>query len=182
DVTMSPVTIRDAQDADMAAITAIYRHAVLTGTATFEIEPPDQAEMAARRDGMVKSGYPYLVAEAGGEIVGYAYSGIYRARPAYRSTTENSVYVREDRHGRGIGRALLAATIDKAAKAGFRQMIAIIGDSTNAGSIGLHAALGFVHVGVLLSVGWKHGRWLDTVLMQRPLGPGDTTARQTAGG
>lgn len=174
---MTPATVRDSEAADMEAITAIYRRAVLTGTATFELEPPDVAEMLGRREAFLKGGYPYLVAEAGGEIVGYAYAGTYRARPAYRSTTENSVYVREDSHGRGIGRALLAATIEKTAAAGFRQMIAIIGDSANAASIGLHAALGFEHVGVLRSVGWKHGRWLDTVLMQRALGPGDTMPR-----
>jgi phosphinothricin acetyltransferase len=150
---------------------------VLTGTATFEIEPPDLAEMRSRREALLKGGYPYIVAEAEGEVLGYAYTGTYRTRPAYRSTTENSVYVRDGSHGRGIGRALLAATIEQATGAGFRQMIAIIGDSGNAASIGLHAALGFAHVGVLRSVGWKHGRWLDTVLMQRALGPGDMTPR-----
>jgi L-amino acid N-acyltransferase YncA len=174
---MTAALVRPCEDDDMDAITEIYRHAVLTGTATFEIEPPDVAEMRSRRGALLKGGYPYIVAEADGEILGYAYAGTYRARPAYRSTTENSVYVREGSHGRGLGRALLAATIEQAAAAGFRQMIAIIGDSANAASIGLHAALGFEHVGVLRSVGWKHGRWLDTVLMQRALGPGDTTAR-----
>jgi L-amino acid N-acyltransferase YncA len=174
---MTSVVIRACEDGDLDAVTAIYRHAVLTGTATFEIEPPDVAEMRSRREALLKGGYPYVVAEADGEILGYAYSGTYRARPAYRSTTENSVYVREDSHGRGLGRALLAATIEQAAAAGFRQMIAIIGDSDNAASIRLHAALGFAHVGVLRSVGWKHGRWLDTVLMQRALGPGDTAPR-----
>jgi phosphinothricin acetyltransferase len=177
DPEMTAALVRPCEDADMEAITAIYRHAVLTGTATFEIEPPDVAEMRSRRLALMKGGYPYIVAEADGEVLGYAYTGTYRARPAYRSTTENSVYVREGSHGRGIGRALLAATIEQAAGAGFRQMIAIIGDSGNAASIGLHAALGFAHVGVLRSVGWKHGRWLDTVLMQRALGPGDTTPR-----
>lgn len=174
---MDTVVVRDATDADMAAVTEIYRDAVLTGTATFEIEPPDEDEMRARRAALVAAGYPYLVAEMAGEIVGYAYSGVYRARPAYRGTTENSVYVREGRRGHGIGRRLLAATIERAEAAGLRQMIAIIGDSGNAASIGLHSALGFVRVGVLRSVGWKHGRWLDTVLMQRTLGPGDSTPR-----
>jgi phosphinothricin acetyltransferase len=177
DPEMTAALVRPCEDADMEAITAIYRHAVLTGTATFEIEPPDVAEMRSRREALLKGDYPYIVAEADGEILGYAYAGSYRARPAYRSTTENSVYVRDGSHGRGIGRALLAATIERAAAAGFRQMIAIIGDSGNAASIGLHAALGFAHIGVLRSVGWKHGRWLDTVLMQRALGPGDTTPR-----
>lgn len=174
---MTTFKIRDCLDGDIPQITAIYRHAVLTGTASFEIEPPDETEMRTRWATMVAGGYPYLVAESAGEIVGYAYSGIYRARPAYRSTTENSVYVRDDQHGRGIGRALLAATIERAEAAGFRQMIAIIGDSANAASIGLHSALGFVHAGVLRSVGWKHERWLDTVLMQRSLGRGDTRPR-----
>jgi phosphinothricin acetyltransferase len=177
DPEMTAALVRPCEEADMEAITAIYRHAVLTGTATFEIEPPDVAEMRSRREALLKGGYPYIVAEADGEVLGYAYAGTYRARPAYRGTTENSVYVREDSHGRGIGRALLAATIERTAEAGFRQMIAIIGDSGNAASIGLHAALGFAHVGVLRSVGWKHGRWLDTVLMQRALGPGNTTPR-----
>jgi phosphinothricin acetyltransferase len=170
-------TIRACAAGDIPAITAIYRPAVLTGTASFETEPPEEAEMTHRRDKLFAGNYPYLVAESAGAIIGYAYAGLYRARPAYRSTVENSVYVRDGEHGRGIGRALLEALIKEAGARGFRQMIAVIGDSANAPSIRLHAALGFEPVGTLRSVGWKHGRWLDTVLMQRALGPGDGAPR-----
>jgi L-amino acid N-acyltransferase YncA len=169
--------IRPCAASDIPAIAAIYRHAVETGTASFEIEPPDDAEMERRREVLLAGNYPYLVAEHDGVLVGYAYAGLYRARPAYRSTVENSVYVREGEHGRGIGRALLSALIDDASAHGFRQMIAVIGDSANRPSLRLHAALGFEPVGTLRSVGWKHGRWLDTVLMQRALGPGDGAPR-----
>ncbi|MYZ49682.1 GNAT family N-acetyltransferase [Propylenella binzhouense] len=165
--------LRPCEPGDVAAIAAIYRDAVLHGTASFEIDPPEPAEMARRRAALVEAGYPYLAAVAGGEIVGYAYAGPYRPRPAYRGTVENSVYVRGDSHGRGVGRLLLSAVIDAAAERGFRQMVAVIGDSANTASIRLHAALGFRHVGTLAAVGWKHGRWLDTVLMQRALGVGD---------
>jgi phosphinothricin acetyltransferase len=169
--------IRPCTASDIPAVAAIYRHAVETGTASFEIEPPDDAEMERRREALLTGNHPYLVAEHDGAIVGYAYAGLYRARPAYRSTVENSVYVREGEHGRGIGRALLAALIEEAGARDFRQMIAVIGDSANTPSIRLHAALGFEPVGTLRSVGWKHGRWLDTVLMQRALGPGDGAPR-----
>ena len=165
--------IRDSQPADIPAITAIYRHAVLHGRASFELVPPDEAEMAARRAALVAAGYPHIVALSGDELAGYAYAGPYRPRPAYANTVENSVYVRHDRHGRGVGRALLARLIVEAERRGFRQMIAVIGDSDNSSSIELHAKLGFTLVGTLRSVGWKHGRWLDSVLMQRPLGDGD---------
>jgi L-amino acid N-acyltransferase YncA len=167
------ISVRRCEALDIPAITAIYRHAVLTGRASFELEPPDEAEMRHRRESLLSGGHPYLVAESGGEVVGYAYAGSYRARPAYRSTVENSVYVRQDCHGRGIGRLLLAALVEEASTRGFRQMIAVIGDSANTASIRLHEALGFAHVGVLRSVGWKHERWLDTVLMQRALGLGN---------
>jgi L-amino acid N-acyltransferase YncA len=173
--------IRPCTAHDIPAITSIYRHAVSTGTASFELEPPDRAEMMRRFEVLRAGHHPYLVAERDGQIVGYAYAGLYRARPAYAGTVENSVYVAEDHHGRGIGRALLTRLIDASVANGFRQMIAIIGDSGNAASIGLHRALGFEPVGVLRSVGWKHGRWLDTVLMQRALGPGDTTPRDGSG-
>lgn len=169
--------IRPCTGDDIPAVTAIYRHAVATGTASFEIDPPDEAEMLRRFEALRAGHHPYLVAEQAGEIAGYAYAGAYRARPAYRGTVENSVYVAPDRQGRGIGRALLAGVIEAATAGGFRQMVAVIGDSGNAASVGLHAALGFEPVGTLRSVGWKHGRWLDTVLMQRALGPGDTTPR-----
>lgn len=170
---MRPPVIRPCEERDLPAITAIYRDAVLTGTASFEIEPPSEAEMGRRRTALLEGGHPYLVAEAGGRLAGYAYAGAYRARPAYRGSVENSVYVAEAARRSGVARALLAALVEEAAERGFRQMIAVIGDSANAASIRLHEAAGFAHVGTLRSVGWKHGRWLDTVLMQRPLGPGD---------
>jgi phosphinothricin acetyltransferase len=165
--------IREAADADIQAITAIYGHAVRHGLASFETEAPDEAEIARRRAAVVSLGLPYLVAElpdAG--VVGYAYAGPYRPRPAYRFSLENSIYIAPDRQGAGIGRALLPALIERAEALGYRQMIAVIGDSANHASIRLHARCGFVHIGVLPSVGWKHGQWLDTVLMTRPLGPG----------
>ena len=167
--------LRSCRGADLAAITAIYREAVLFGSASFEIEPPDEAEIARRHGALVGSGHPYLVADLDGELAGYAYAGPYRTRPAYRATVENSVYVDERFRRRGVARALLEAIIGAAAEGGFRQMIAVIGDSDNAASIRLHANLGFAPIGTLRAVGWKHGRWLDTVLMQRELGPGDAT-------
>ena len=168
------VAIRPARAADIPAITRIYAHAVEHGTASFELAPPDEGEMARRMDDLLGKGYPYLVAEDGGMLAGYAYAGPYRTRPAYRPTVENSVYITHDRHRRGVGRALLAALIEACAACGFRQMIAVIGDSNHAASIRLHAAEGFAMVGTLKDVGFKHGRWLDSVLMQRSLGPGST--------
>lgn len=165
--------LRDCEASDIPAIAAIYGHEVEHGTASFELGPPDEAEMLGRRAALVGGGYPYLVAEIDGSLAGYAYAGAYRARPAYRSTIENSVYVDPRFRGRGVARRLLAGLIDAGAARGFRQMIAVIGDSANTPSIRLHEALGFVHTGVLRAVGWKHGRWLDTVLMQRPLGQGE---------
>jgi L-amino acid N-acyltransferase YncA len=167
------LVIRAATGADSAAITAIYRPAVLTGTASFELSPPDEAEMVRRMAAVVDAGFPYLVAEREGSIVGYAYLGAYRPRPAYAWSVENSIYVAPDAQGQGIGRALLAALIDIATKHGFRQMIAVIGDSGQRGSIGLHRAAGFTFSGTVHAVGHKHGRWLDQVLMQRALGDGD---------
>ncbi|MFK8252847.1 GNAT family N-acetyltransferase [Ancylobacter terrae] len=169
------VALRPARADDIPAITAIYAHAVRFGTASFEIDPPDEVEMVRRMGALIAGGYPYIAAEAAGRLIGYAYAGPYRARPAYRTTVENSVYVQPGLTGRGIGRRLLERLVAEAAEAGFRQMIAVIGDSANAASIGLHAAAGFHPVGTLESVGFKAGRWLDTVLMQRPLGPADTT-------
>ncbi|WP_407529539.1 GNAT family N-acetyltransferase [Methylobacterium oryzisoli] len=171
---MDDVILRPCGPPDIPAVQAIYARAVREGTASFELDPPDVPEMLRRHAGLIGAGHPYLVAEIGGRIAGYAYAGPYRARPAYRASVENSVYVDPAMQGRGVGRRLLAALIDEAERRGFRQMIAVIGDSDNAASIGLHAALGFGHAGVLRAVGWKHGRWLDTVLMQRALGPGDT--------
>ena len=167
--------IRPAADADVPAIAAIYAHAVRHGTASFELEPPDDAEMARRRAALIDGGYPYLVAERGEELLGYAYAGAYRTRPAYRSTVEDSVYVAPAAHGQGVGRALLTALIAACERRDFRLMVAVIGDRASTGSIKLHEALGFTHVGALEPVGYKHGRWLATVIMQRALGPGATT-------
>lgn len=167
--------IRDSTEADLAAITAIYGHAVRTGVASFELEAPDLAEMARRRAAILAGGYPHLVAERAGVVAGYTYAGAYRPRPAYRFTVENSVYVSPDHHRLGVGQALLGALIARCEAAGFRLMVAVIGDSANAASIGLHGAFGFSHAGLLPNVGWKQNRWLDSVLMTRPLGPGATT-------
>jgi len=166
--------IRPATPDDIPAITAIYAPAVLTGTASFELDAPDEAEMARRMESLRAGGYPYLVAETAGQVVGYAYAGPYRPRPAYRATVENSIYVAPDTQRRGVGRLLLEALIRACEAHGFRQMIAVIGDSAQTPSISLHMELGFRLVGVAEAVGFKHGRWLDQVLMQRPLGPGKT--------
>ena len=165
--------IRAAENRDVPAIAAIYAEAVLHGTASFELDPPDGAEMARRREALVTDDHPYLAAEIDGIVAGYAYAGPYRPRLAYRSTVESSVYVAPTFHGRGIGGGLLRALVTAASVRGFRQMVAVIGDSANQASIRLHERCGFEPVGTLRSVGWKHGRWLDTVLMQRSLGPGD---------
>ena len=170
---MSEVTVRPATTADIPGIARIYADAVLHGTATFEIEPPDEAEMARRMTALVSGGYPYVVAESGGNVVGYAYAGPYRARPAYRWCVENSVYVDPAFHRRGIGRLLMTRLIGDTTARGFRQMIAVIGDSAQAPSIALHRAAGFKFVGTLRAVGYKHGQWLDTPLMQLALGDGD---------
>lgn len=169
--------VRKGAPGDIPAVTAIYRQVVLDGTATFELEPPDEREMARRREVLIASGYPYLVAEVDGEVAGYAYANAYRPRPAYGAAVENSVYVRDTLHRRGVGLALMQRLIADAEALGYRQMIAVIGDSANLASIGLHERLGFHLVGTLRSVGWKHGRWLDSVIMQRALGPGDTIPR-----
>ncbi len=175
---MTQTVLRACALADIPAITAIYAHAVLTGRASFELQAPDEAEMTRRRATLLEGGFPYLVAERAGQVVGYAYAGAYRPRPAYRNTVENSVYVQADQQGLGIGRALLAALIDQATALGFRQMVAVIGDSANTASITLHERLGFRLIGVVEAVGWKHEQWLDTVLMQRRLGDGQTTPPQ----
>jgi L-amino acid N-acyltransferase YncA len=169
---MSNVTVRPAAMHDIAAITRIYGDAVLHGTASFEIEPPDEAEMRRRQQLLIDSGYPYLVAETD-RVIGFGYAGPYRSRPAYRWSVEDSIYIAPDAQRRGIGRALLTRLIDESEHRGFRQMIAVIGDSRQIASIELHRALGFRHVGTFASVGFKHSRWLDSVLMQRPLGLGD---------
>jgi L-amino acid N-acyltransferase YncA len=170
------VAIRPAKTSDIPAITRIYAHAVEHGTASFELSAPDEAELARRMAKLLEGGFPYLAAEIDGALAGYAYAALYRERPAYRLTIEDSVYIAPAMHRRGIGRALLAALIEAAAAGGFRQMIAVIGDSPRqAASVGLHEALGFRTVGILQDVGFKHGRWLDSVLMQRALGVGGKT-------
>jgi L-amino acid N-acyltransferase YncA len=173
---MTSIPIRSAQPRDLAAITAIYDHAVRHGTASFEIEPPDQQEMTRRYETLRAGGYPYLVAEPGGEVMGYAYAGPYRARPAYDWSIEDSIYIAPQAQRQGIGGALLERLIAEAEAGGFRQMIAVIGDSANAASIELHRRAGFRMVGTFDNVGFKFGRWLDSVLMQRPLGIGATAA------
>ena len=166
------VTIRATTEADLSAVQAIYAHHVATGTASFELEPPDLDEIRRRWSALVSGGYPHLVAADGAKVLGYAYAGAYRPRPAYRHSVEDSVYVDAAAHGRGIGRALLARLVEESERRGFRQMVAVIGDNVPA-SIALHASLGFVHAGRLTAVGFKFGRWCDSTLMQRALGPGD---------
>jgi L-amino acid N-acyltransferase YncA len=173
---MSSVDIRPAGPGDVAAITRIYGEAVANGTASFEIEPPPEAEMARRLEALMAKNFPYVVAARAGVVAGYAYAGPYQTRPAYRWSVEDSVYVAPEFQRQGLGRLLLAHLVADAEARGFRQMIAVIGDSANAGSIELHAAAGFRRIGAVQSVGFKHGRWLDCVLMQRPLGRGDATA------
>jgi phosphinothricin acetyltransferase len=170
---MSDVKVRGASPTDIPAITGIYADAVAHGTATFEIEPPARAEMARRQEKLLANGYPYLVAEVAGAVAGYAYAGPYRDRPAYKWCVENSVYIAPQFHRRGIGKLLLMRLIEETERRGFRQMIAVIGDSAQTASIALHRAAGFTLIGTLRSVGFKHGRWLDTPLMQRELGAGD---------
>ena len=167
------LAIRNALEADMAAVQVIYSHYVLHGLATFEEIPPDTAELQARRAGVLALGLPYLVAERDGQVVGYAYASSYRARPAYRFCIEDSVYVADGLAGQGVGSALLKALIEACERGPWRQMLAVIGDSANAGSIALHQRMGFRMVGTFQSVGFKLGRWVDTVLMQRELGEGD---------
>ena len=172
---MSSVSIRPATLADVPAITRIYAQSVSTGTASFELEPPDEAEMARRMQALFDGGYPYIVAEIGGAIAGYAYAGSYRPRPAYRFSVEDSIYVDPSAQRRGAGRLLLERLIEECERRGFRQMVAVIGDSAQTPSIKLHRALGFRMVGTVENVGYKFGRWLDSVNMQRALGPGATT-------
>ena len=165
--------IRPSTPADVPALRAIYAHHVTHGTGTFELEPPDEAEIARRRGAVVEQGLPWLVATADdGAALGYAYAAPFRPRRAYRFCLEDSIYLDPAAQRRGVGRALLAELLARSEAAGARQMLAVIGDAANAGSIGLHAALGFDHTGVLRAAGWKFGRWLDVVLMQRALGPG----------
>jgi L-amino acid N-acyltransferase YncA len=166
--------IRAARPGDFPALAELYSHHVLHGLASFELEPPDAAEMARRQAHVTALGLPYFVAEIAGRIAGYAYCAPYRARPAYRFTVEDSIYIHRDFVGSGVGSELMPPMIDACERAGCRQMIAIIGDSENWGSIKLHEKFGFARVGLLPAVGFKFGRWVDSVLMQRPLGAGAT--------
>jgi phosphinothricin acetyltransferase len=165
--------VRAAGDADLPAVTAIYAHWVMHGLASFEEIPPSLDEIRARRAKVLADGLPYLVAEEGDQIVGFAYATIYRGRSAYRYTAEDSIYIHPDHARKGVGAALLGALIAECEARGYRQMVAQIGDSANAASIGLHERFGFQHAGTLRSVGFKFGRWVDSVRMQRSIGPGD---------
>lgn len=170
------VKIRPAEATDIAAITAIYAHAVNHGTATYELEPPSEQEMAARYQGLVTVGYPYLVAEVEGKVAGYAYAGPFRTRKAYRFMVEDSIYLAPEMQGRGIGKLLLRGLIEECTGLGFRQFTAVIGDgSDKSASVKLHAALGFEHAGILKGSGYKFGRWLDTYFMQLEMNGGTAT-------
>lgn len=173
---MSGLIVRASTEADVACCAKIYSHHVLHGTASFEVDPPDLAEMKKRRAGVLDAGLPHLVAERDGRILAYAYAGNWRPRPAYKYSVEDSIYVDQDAIRQGVGRALLPALIEQCTALGKRQMVAVIGDSAQTPSIQLHAACGFEMVGTLKGIGFKFGRWLDSVLMQRPLGPGETIA------
>lgn len=175
---MSSLQIRPARTSDIAAITAIYRPAVLHGTASFELDPPDETEMRKRFDAIVSGGYPYYVAERDGRVIGYAYASAYRPRPGYRFSVEDSIYIDPAAQRSGAGQALLSKLIETCTAMGFRQMIGVIGDSAQHASIGLHRRNGFIFCGTIHAVGYKFGRWLDGVIMQRALGPGDTTEPQ----
>jgi L-amino acid N-acyltransferase YncA len=164
--------IRPSETGDLDAITAIYAWNVAHGTGTFEIDPPDRAEMERRRADVLGKGWPWLVLEQAGKVVGYAYANQFRPRPAYRSCLEDSVYLLPEAVGRGHGRMLLAELLARCEAAGARQMLAVIGDSANAGSVGVHRALGFEHTGTIKAAGWKFDRWLDVVIMQKSLGVG----------
>lgn len=172
---MTTPLIRPAAPADLPAITAIYAESVLTWTASFEIDPPDAAEMTRRWRGLIDDGFPYLAAESDGVLLGYAYAGPYRLRPGYRWCVEDSIYIAPAAQGRGVGRALLTRLIAECEARDFRQMIAVIGDTDNAASIALHRAADFRLVGTFEAVGFKFGRWIDSVLMQRALGAGQAT-------
>ena len=172
---MSPITIRASRDADVDAISTIYAHHVLHGTGTFETEPPTAADMAARRADVLAKNLPYLVAEQDGRVVGFAYCNWFKPRPAYRYSAEDSIYIADEARGQGLGAQLLAALAQAAEAAGVRKLIAVIGDSANAGSVGVHRKQGFSHVGVIKDCGWKFGEWRDIVLMEKVIGAGSST-------
>lgn len=173
--------VRPSLETDAPVLAAIYGHHVLHGLASFEEVPPTAEDMAGRRAAIVALGLPYLVAEADGRVLGYAYAGPFRPRAAYRYTVEDSVYVAPDAIGQGVGRAVLSEVLAGCEALGVRQVMAVIGDSGNTGSIGLHTALGFEHAGICRAVGFKHGRWVDTVWMQKPLNGGDSRAPDAPG-
>lgn len=175
-------TIRPSIDTDLPAITAIYGHHVSHGTGTFETTPPTEADMTARRADVLSKGLPFLVAEDGGRVLGFAYCQWFKPRPAYRFSAEDSIYLHPDAAGKGLGKALLAELERRAKEAGVRKLIAVIGDSGNVGSVGVHRTNGFSHVGTLKSCGWKFGRWLDVVLMEKFIGEGDTTPPEPVAG
>src|ERR1700693_1329273 len=177
---MNDVSIRTAITADIAAITRIYAHAVEHGTASLELEPPEQAAMARSHNALCARNYPYIVAELAGAVAGYAYAGPYRDRRAYDWCVEDSLYIAPEFHRQGIGRLLLTRLVAESEARGFRQMIGVIGDSANTASVAVHAAVGFRLIGSFQSIGFKHGRWLDTVLMQRALGSGDSAPAEGA--
>lgn len=168
--------IRPSTDADLASITRIYAHHVLHGTGTFETTPPTEAEMAQRRADVLGKGLPWLVVEDGaGQVLGFAYGNWFKPRPAYRFSVEDSIYLAPEAAGRGLGRLLLAELLAVLERSGIRKVMAVIGDSDNAGSVGVHRALGFSHVGTVKACGWKFGRWLDIVLMEKAIGEAHTT-------
>lgn len=172
---MPPITIRASRDEDVAAISAIYAHHVLHGTGTFETEPPSPADMAARRADVLGKNLPYLVAQRDGKVLGFAYCNWFKPRPAYRFSAEDSIYIADEARGQGLGAQLLAALEQAAEAVGVRKLIAVIGDSANVGSVGLHRKLGFSHVGTIKDCGWKFGEWRDIVLMEKVIGAGSTT-------
>ncbi|MEJ8854127.1 N-acetyltransferase family protein [Variovorax robiniae] len=169
-------TIRPSRDEDVAAITAIYAHHVLHGTGTFETEPPTEADMASRRADVLARNLPYLVAEQDGEVLGFAYCNWFKPRPAYRFSAEDSIYIADSARGQGLGAKLLAELTKAAEAVGVRKLMAVIGDSANLGSVGVHRAQGFSHVGVFKDCGWKFGQWRDIVLMEKVIGEGSTTS------
>jgi L-amino acid N-acyltransferase YncA len=172
--------IRPSTEADLPAITAIYGHHVLHGTGTFETTPPTEQDMAGRRADVLGKGLPWLVAEEGGRVLGYAYCQWFKPRPAYRFSAEDSIYLHPDAAGRGLGKELLSALMAQAEAVGVRKLIAVIGDSANAGSIGVHRTLGFTPVGTISNCGWKFDRWLDIVLMEKVIGEGSSTPPETS--
>jgi phosphinothricin acetyltransferase len=181
DQTAAPWALRDAVAADMATVTAIYAQDVTGGTGTFELEAPDLGEMMRRHANILALGMPWIVAEARGKVVGYAYAGPFRLRPAYRYTVEDSIYLDGDWRGKGLGKALLSELIARCEALGVRQMLGVIGDSANTGSVAVHRSCGFDMVGTMKSVGWKFDDWRDVVIMQKALGPGDATTPDADG-